>query len=125
MPEALAALLEHRGLAVATLGSLLRAEGLTISRTRLHQIIAGQGAPATGEQIERLAAVLGVGPSHFAEYRLLRTRALIDPRAVGFERAMANHARLSGASEPNGATDDGHPGDGRYPGPSQSTREHG
>lgn len=96
LPGAIAELLRRRGLTLAGVGSLLRAEGLTISRTRLHQLASGQGAPPTAEQMERLAAVLGVSAGYFAEYRLWRIRALLDPGVVGFERAMANFERLRG-----------------------------
>lgn len=92
----LAAALERRGLSVAELGSLLRAEGIAISRTRLHQLCTGTGAPPTAEQLERLASVIGVSPGYFAEYRLWRARALLDPGIVGFDRAMANFDRLRG-----------------------------
>jgi transcriptional regulator with XRE-family HTH domain len=112
---ALAAILARRGLSVSALGSLLRAEGVAISRTRLHQLCSGTGAPPTAEQLERLAGVLGVSPGYFAEYRLWRARALLDPAAVGFERAMANFVRLRGRREY--LTGDGdHPSPGsRYP----------
>jgi len=93
---ALAAVLERRGLSVSALGSLLRAEGIAISRTRLHQLCSGSGAPPTAEQLERLASVVGVSPGYFAEYRLWRVRALLDPGVVGFDRAMANFDRLRG-----------------------------
>jgi transcriptional regulator with XRE-family HTH domain len=96
MPEALTELLRLRGLTVTALGSLLRAEGIAISRSRLHQLQSGQGAAPSAEQIERIASVLGVGPSYFAEYRLWRTRALLDPALVGFDRAMVNFERLRG-----------------------------
>jgi transcriptional regulator with XRE-family HTH domain len=92
-----AALLRRRGMSLAALSGLLRAEGLTIGRTRLHQIVNGAGAPATPEQIERLSSVLGVSPAYFAEYRLWRVRSLLDPGVVGFDRAMANLGRLRGA----------------------------
>jgi hypothetical protein len=96
---ALTALLARRALTVSSLGSLLRAEGIAISRTRLHQLCSGSGAPPTAEQLERLASVLGVSPGHFAEYRLWRARALMDPGVVGFDRAMANFDRLRGRGE--------------------------
>jgi transcriptional regulator with XRE-family HTH domain len=79
--------------------SILRAEGLTIGRTRLHQIAAGQGPPPSAVHLERLAQVLGVGPSYFAEYRLWKVRSLLDPNEVGFERAMDNLGRLNGRRE--------------------------
>jgi transcriptional regulator with XRE-family HTH domain len=93
---ALPLLLAKRRLTIGALAGLLRAEGIAISRTRLHQLSTGSGAPPTPEQLERLASVLGVNPSHFAEYRLWRTRALLDPGVVGFDRAMANFERLRG-----------------------------
>lgn len=96
---AIAIVLERRGVTVASLGGLLRAEGIAISRTRLHQLCSGSGAPPTAEQIERLASVLGVSPGYFAEYRLWRVRALLDPAIVGFERSMANFHRLRGRRE--------------------------
>jgi transcriptional regulator with XRE-family HTH domain len=96
---ALNGLLERRGLSVGELGSLLRAEGIAISRTRLHQLVSGSGAPPTAEQLERLASVLGVSPGYFAEYRLWRVRAMLDPGVVGFDRAMANFERLRGRRE--------------------------
>lgn len=96
LSAALAAVMERRGLTVSSLGSLLRAEGIAISRTRLHQLCSGTGAQPTAEQLERLASVLGVSPGYFAEYRLWRARALLDPAIVGFERAMANFDRLRG-----------------------------
>ena len=99
LPQAIEALLVHRKVTLSGLGSLLRAEGLTISRTRLHQLATGKGAAATVDQMERLASVLGVSPGHFAEYRLARARALLDPSVVGFERAMANLDRLRGRRE--------------------------
>jgi DNA-binding Xre family transcriptional regulator len=94
---ALPVLLARRKLTVGALAGLLRAEGIAISRTRLHQLSTGSGPPATPDQLERLASVLGVSPSHFAEYRLWRVRALLDPKVVGFDRAMANFGRLRGA----------------------------
>lgn len=115
---ALARLLDRRGLTVSGLGSLLRAEGIAISRTRLHQLCTGTGAAPTAEQLERLASVLGVHPGHFAEYRLWRARALLDPAAVGFDRAMANFARMRGRRELTWVDDE--PGTGRYPGPVSS-----
>ena len=62
----------------------------------LHQLSSGTGAQPTAEQLERLASVLGVNPGYFAEYRLWRARALLDPGVVGFDRAMANFDRLRG-----------------------------
>lgn len=91
--------MDRRGISVSALGSLLRAEGIAISRTRLHQLCSGSGAPPTAEQLERLASVLGVSPGYFAEYRLWRARALLDPAVVGFDRAMANFDRLRGRRE--------------------------
>ncbi len=113
---AIAAVLERRGLSVSALGSLLRAEGIAISRTRLHQLCSGTGAPPTAEQLERLASVMGVSPGYFAEYRLWRARALLDPAVVGFDRAMANFDRLRGRRDlPIGRS--GAPAAGsRYPG---------
>ena len=96
LPEALSELLERKGLALPRLASLLRAEGLTIGRTRLDQLSRGDGPPPTPDQMERLASVLGVSPGHFAEYRLWRARSLLDPGVVGFDRAMANFARFRG-----------------------------
>lgn len=96
MPQAIEKLLGRRGWGRRDLAALLRAEGLTIGRSRLNQICSGTGAPASPEQIERLAAVLGVSPGFFAEYRLWKTRRLLDPAVVGFDRAMANFARLRG-----------------------------
>jgi transcriptional regulator with XRE-family HTH domain len=96
LATALSALLSRRGLSVSSLGSLLRAEGIAISRTRLHQLCSGTGAPPTAEQLERLASVLGVSPGYFAEYRLWRVRAMLDPAIVGFDRSMANFDRLRG-----------------------------
>ncbi|MEW6582541.1 MAG: helix-turn-helix transcriptional regulator [Actinomycetota bacterium] len=105
--EAIAELMRRRGFTLSALAAILRAEGLTIGRTRLHQIAAGQGPPASASHVERLAQVLGVAPSYFAEYRLWRVRSLLDPAAVGFERAMENLGRLSGrraipSAPPNG-----------------------
>lgn len=99
LSETLPMLLDRRGLTISALGAVLRAEGLTISRTRLHQLMSGKGAPATADQMERLASVLGISPGYFAEYRLWRIRALLDPSTVGFERAMANFDRLRGRRE--------------------------
>jgi transcriptional regulator with XRE-family HTH domain len=96
LAAALSGLLARRGLSVSSLGSLLRAEGIAISRTRLHQLCSGTGAPPTAEQLERLASVLGVSPGYFAEYRLWRVRAMLDPAVVGFDRSMANFDRLRG-----------------------------
>lgn len=116
LSSALAHLLERRSLTVSALGSLLRAEGIAISRTRLHQLCSGTGAPPTAEQLERLASVLGVSPGYFAEYRLWRVRALLDPAVVGFERSMANFDRLRGRRDlPIGRGDDLASGS-RYPG---------
>jgi transcriptional regulator with XRE-family HTH domain len=98
---ALPDLVARKRLTVGALAGLLRAEGVAISRTRLHQLSAGEGAPPSPEQLERLAGVLGVHPSYFAEYRLWRVRALLDPTVVGFDRAMANFARLRGGKVPS------------------------
>lgn len=116
LASALAAVLERRGLSVSGLGSLLRAEGIAISRTRLHQLCSGSGAQPTAEQLERLASVLGVSPGYFAEYRLWRVRALLDPAMVGFERSMVNFDRLRGRRDlPLGRDADPAPWS-RYPG---------
>lgn len=96
LPEAVAVLLERRRMNLSSLGSVLRAEGIAISRTRLHQLATGRGPAATAVQMERLATVLGVSPGYFAEYRLSRVRDLLDPSVVGFNRAMANFERLRG-----------------------------
>jgi transcriptional regulator with XRE-family HTH domain len=112
---AIAGVLERRGISVSALGSLLRAEGIAISRTRLHQLCSGTGAPPTAEQLERLASVLGVSPGYFAEYRLWRVRALLDPAIVGFDRSMANFDRLRGRRDlPTGQEGDPYSGS-RYP----------
>lgn len=99
LPEALAPILARRGLTVSALWGLLRAEGLEVSRSRLHQLVSGQGAAPSPAQMERLASVLGVSPGHFAEYRLWRVRALLDPGVVGFHRAMVNLERVAGPRE--------------------------
>jgi transcriptional regulator with XRE-family HTH domain len=116
LPASIAVVLERRRLTVSAVGSLLRAEGIAISRTRLHQLCSGTGAPPTAEQLERLASVLGVSPGYFAEYRLWRVRALLDPAIVGFDRAMANFDRLRGRRDlPIGRGDDPD-ASSRYPG---------
>jgi transcriptional regulator with XRE-family HTH domain len=96
MPKAIERLLERRGWSRRDLAALLRAEGMTIGRSRLNQICSGTGAPASPEQMERISSVLGVSPGYFAEYRLWKTRRLLDPSVVGFERALANFGRLRG-----------------------------
>lgn len=112
---AISAILDRRGISVSGLGSLLRAEGIAISRTRLHQLCSGTGAPPTAEQLERLASVLGVSPGYFAEYRLWRVRALLDPAIVGFDRSMANFDRLRGRRDlPTGHEGEPYSGS-RYP----------
>ena len=93
-----------------------------MSKTRLHQLCSGAGAPPTAEQIERLASVLGVVPEFFAEYRLWRLRALLDPSVVGFDRAMANLDRVRGRLWGE-AERDGTPLPGRYPGSSRTIWE--
>lgn len=118
LPEALAVLLDRRNVSLASVAAILRAEGLTIGRTRLHQIAAGQGPPASATHMERLAQVLGVGPSYFAEYRLWKVRSLLDPTEVGFERAMENLGRLNGRREQPRileAVDSSARGGSRYP----------
>lgn len=40
--------------------------------------------------IERISAAVGVDPTYFVEYRLLKARDLFDPKVVGFEQAAAN-----------------------------------
>lgn len=126
LPEALSALLSRRGASLASVASILRAEGLTIGRTRLHQIAAGQGPPASAVHMERLAQVLGVGPSYFAEYRLWKVRSLLDPVEVGFERAMENLGRLNGRGErPRMVDDPDSPSTAasRYPAPVSKVKE--
>jgi transcriptional regulator with XRE-family HTH domain len=120
---ALPVLLERRRLTVGALAGLLRAEGIAISRTRLHQLSTGSGAPPTPDQLERLASVLGVNASHFAEYRLWRTRALLDPGIVGFDRAMANFERLRGRKGAVPIEDGGETARSRYPPPVPSQPE--
>src|SRR5262245_52524577 len=82
---ALPALMPRRRPTAAARAGLRLAEGIAISRTRLHQLSTGSGPPPTREQLERLASVLGVSPAYFAEYRLWRIRALLDPGVVGFD----------------------------------------
>jgi hypothetical protein len=111
---ALPALLARKRLTLGALGGLLRAEGIAISRTRLDQLATGSAAPPKSDQPERPASVLGVSPGYFAEYRLWRVRALLDPRVVGFDRAMANFQRLRGRRATLGL-DDGDAAVPRYP----------
>jgi hypothetical protein len=115
LSAALPALLARRRLTTGALAGLLRAEGIAISRTRLHQLSTGSGAPPTPEQLERLASVLGVSPAYFAEYRLWRVRALLDPGVVGFDRAMANFGRLRGGRGGGALGGAGAPPASRYP----------
>jgi transcriptional regulator with XRE-family HTH domain len=122
LPEALGAILDRRGMTVAGLASLLRAEGLTIGRTRLHQIATGTGPPPTLAQLERLAEALGLSPSYFAEFRLWRARSLLDPSVVGFDRAMSNFARLRGQHDGLAALAP-RPSDGRYPDGTSANKE--
>jgi hypothetical protein len=117
---AIGVLLARRALSVSALGSVLRAEGVAISRTRLHQLCSGTGAPPTAEQLERLASVLGVSPGHFAEYRLWRARALLDPAVVGFDRAMANFDRLRGRRDVPAMPRGEQAARSRYPAPVRS-----
>jgi len=91
-----------------------------MSKTRLHQLCSGDGAPPTADQLERLASVLGVGPDYFAEYRLWRLRALLDPAVVGFGRAMANLDRVRGRL--GGGEAEGPAARDRYSEPSASRR---
>ena len=128
--ETLADLLRRRGTTLSGVAALLRAEGLTIGRTRLNQIAAGQGPPVSAAHLERLAQVLGVSPSHFAEYRLWRVRSLLDPAMVGFDRAMDNMSRLNGRRtepriEPPLADTPGSEGNGAasYPGAISRAKE--
>ena len=126
LPEALSILLARRGVSLAAVASILRAEGLTIGRTRLHQIAAGQGPPASATHMERLAQVLGVSPSFFAEYRLWKVRSLLDPVEVGFERAMGNMGRLNGRRGRPRILDDAEWPAGavaRYPAPVSKVKE--
>ena len=61
--------------------------------------------------------------AYFAEYRLWRVRALLDPGIVGFDRAMANFGRLRGGKA-GVALDEGRPPRGsRYPPPVPSQSE--
>jgi len=122
LSAALPVLLTRRRLTTGALAGLLRAEGIAISRTRLHQLSTGSGAPPTPEQLERLASVLGVSPAYFAEYRLWRVRALLDPGIVGFDRAMANFRRLRGGRG-GGALEGRPPRGSRYPPPVPSQSE--
>jgi transcriptional regulator with XRE-family HTH domain len=115
LSAALPTLLDRRRMTLGELAGLLRAEGIAISRTRLHQLATGSGAAPTPEQLERLASVLGVSPGFFAEYRLWRIRALLDPGIVGFDRAMANFQRLRGRRETPGADGGGPQDASRYP----------
>jgi Helix-turn-helix domain len=117
LSAALPALMARRRLTTGALAGLLRAEGVAISRTRLHQLSTGSGAPPTREQLERLASVLGVSPSYFAEYRLWRVRALLDPGVVGFDRAMANFRRLRAGRGERVLDDAGAQLGSRYPPP--------
>jgi hypothetical protein len=123
LSTALPVLLERRRLTAGALAGLLRAEGVAISRTRLHQLSTGSGAPPTPEQLERLASVLGVSPAYFAEYRLWRVRALLDPGIVGFDRAMANFDRLRGGRAGRVLDDPGPRAGSRYPPPVRSQVE--
>ena len=51
LSAALPVLLARRRLTTGALAGLLRAEGIAISRTRLHQLSTGSGAPPTPEQL--------------------------------------------------------------------------
>jgi Helix-turn-helix domain len=123
LSAALPVLLSRRRLTTGALAGLLRAEGIAISRTRLHQLSTGSGAPPTPDQLERLASVLGVSPSYFAEYRLWRVRALLDPSIVGFDRAMANFGALRGGRGAGALDDGGRVAGSRYPPPAPSQPE--
>ena len=60
--------------------------------------------------------------AYFAEYRLWRVRALLDPGIVGFDRAMANFGRLRGGRA-GVALDEGRPPGVAYPPPVPSQSE--
>lgn len=127
LPETLTSLLERRGLTPTGLHTLLKAEGIEISRSRLHQLVTGQGALPSPDQMERIASVLRVSPGHFAEYRLWRVRAMLDPGVVGFHRAMSNLEHFTGRRatpgplpRPEPSSGDGvAPADARYPAPTR------
>ncbi len=121
---ALPLLLDRRRLTVSELGGLLRAEGIAISRTRLHQLANGSGAPPTAEQLERLASVLGVQPRPLRRVPPLAGAGA--PRSRR-RRLRPGDGQLQEPSRPPRpapiADDDGVPGAPRYPAPVTSQSE--
>ena len=64
-------------------------EALGIHYETLRKAVAGEREVSETILVE-VSRALGIDPSHFAEYRMLKAREMFDPREVGFEKAMEN-----------------------------------
>ena len=59
------------------------------SHTAIALLLRGELEPTT-EAMEAVAKVMRLSPSFFPEYRMAKARDQVDPRVVGFRRALRN-----------------------------------
>lgn len=93
-PKALSKLMEERKMGVRELARATKSRGWgsPTTITFLHQ---GKMEP-TIEAMEQVARALEVRPDYFAEYRMAVRRRQLDPRQVGFRKALKELKRLEG-----------------------------
>ena len=104
-PETIRPMLEMEDVSGNELAARLKNRGFERDSSVIYRLIAGD-YPPNEEHMEQIAAVLGVTPETFAEYRLWKARCDYDPKIVGWDQAIKNLQRreldegLVGGDEP-------------------------
>ena len=93
--DALRELMAARGLTYRELAQRTRElDGRGMTHAHINMLANGHDRPSS-RAMELIAAVCGVQPDYFVEYRLVAAMRELDPDEVGFEQALENlNARL-------------------------------
>ena len=93
--DALRELMAARGLTYRELAQRTRElDGKGMTHAHINMLANGHDRPSS-RAMELIAAVCGVEPDYFVEYRLVAAMRELDPNEVGFEKALENlNARL-------------------------------
>jgi len=99
---ALRRLLDENGATLRAVAAKTRESdraGKGINHTYISAVLSGREKPSP-RSLELIARVLNVEPEFFAEYRMWKLRAELDPHQVGFDAAMQRFSELSGERAP-------------------------
>lgn len=99
--ETLTQLMDMENVSVREVGRRCERHG-GISFSAISQLRQGRLSPSMKAMAE-VARALGVPAETFAEYRLGKARASLDPDQVGLHKALVNLARMQGVPTAQGA----------------------